>query len=150
MRWTPWSGPSLPAACSGLWECVMPASWDRARRPSMDSWLLPRSYGGPETAAPSTPACRNNMSQNGTKHSKWLKLMMRREYLVAVCIMQQTFWISSRISSLLSSMQDWKMCRSISCRMGLIHISHFWRTKTQTTDESYTEIFPHVAGCSQK
>lgn len=44
-------------------------------------------------------------------------------------VMQQTFWISSRISSLLSSMQDWKMCRSISCRMGLIHIVQLWRTK---------------------
>lgn len=52
----PWSGPLLPAACSGLLECGKPASWDKARHPSMDSWLLPHTVGGPETATPSTPA----------------------------------------------------------------------------------------------
>lgn len=53
---------------------------------------------------------------------------------------EQTFWISSRISSLLSKMQDWKMWRSISCRMGLIHIAQLCKTIKWTATPEFTII----------
>lgn len=49
-----------------------------------------------------------------------------------ICMAQQTFWIISRISSLLSRIQDWKMWRNISCRMGLIHIAQLCKANKQT------------------
>lgn len=54
-------------------------------------------------------------------------------------MVQQTFWISSRISSLLSRMQDWKMWRSISCRMGLIHTAQLCKANKQIKNQHRTE-----------
>jgi hypothetical protein len=48
-----------------------------------------------------------------------------------VWCVSQTFWMRSRISWLLSRMQDWKMCRSMSCRTWLSHNAQLWNNTNQ-------------------
>lgn len=57
-RWalrSPWIEPWLPITCWGQWECEVPASSNRSRHPSMDSWLLPHTAEGPAVTARSIP-----------------------------------------------------------------------------------------------
>lgn len=67
----------------------------------------------------------NNSIWELQKFLKTAKLLKKRVQIYSLC----TLWMRSRISWLLSKTQNWKMCRSISGRMGISQDEEFWKQK---------------------